>query len=143
MKKIVFLFLATTGFILSSCSSTKATKSKELFGTKWELEYITGSRIAFNGLYPDKKPQITFNETTSEVSGTASCNGYAAKYTLDGNAISFGEPGPTTMMYCEGGGEKAFIEMMKKVNAFSIEDDKLSLIANDLPVMRFKKVATE
>lgn len=75
------------------------------------------------------------------VSGSASCNGYAAPYILSGNAISFGESGPTTMMFCEGGGEKAFIEMMKRVTKYSIDaDNKLNLIADDIQVMRFKKV---
>ncbi len=27
----------------------------------WELNYISGKRIAFEGLYPDKKPQISLN----------------------------------------------------------------------------------
>ncbi|HYH56091.1 MAG TPA: META domain-containing protein, partial [Anseongella sp.] len=71
----------------------------QLFDTTWELEYISGPRIAFEGLFPDKKPRISFDKTTSEVSGHNSCNGYSAKYTLNGPGISFGEPGPTTMMY--------------------------------------------
>jgi hypothetical protein len=33
--------------------------------------------------------------------------------------------------------------MMEKVTSYSIEDDKLSLIVDDLPVMRFKKIITE
>ena len=144
MKKSILLLVFMAGSLFSSCSSSKNASLKELFGSTWELEYITGSRIAFDGLYPDKKPQINFNPETKMVSGSASCNGYAAPYTLSGNAISFGEPGPTTMMFCEGGGEKAFIEMMKKVTKYSIDaDNKLNLIADDIPVMRFKKVITE
>lgn len=144
MKKSILLLVFITGFLFSSCSSSKNTSQKELFSSTWELEYITGSRIAFNGLYPDKKPQINFNPETNTVSGSASCNGYAAPYTLTGNSISFGEPGPTTMMFCEGGGEKAFIEMMKKVTKYSIDaDNKLNLMADEIPVMRFKKIVTE
>ena len=143
MKKSILFLLLLTGIIFSACSTSKQASFKELFNTTWELEYITGSRIAFNGLYPNKKPQITFDETTNQVSGTASCNGYTAPYTINKNNITFGEPGPTTMMYCEGGGEQAFLEMMRKVTSFSIENDRLSLIVDDLPVMRFKKVTTE
>lgn len=144
MKKSILFLVLISGLLVSSCSSSKNANQKELFSSTWELEYITGSRIAFNGLYPDKKPQINFNPETKMVSGSASCNGYTAPYTLTGNDISFGEPGPTTMMFCEGGGEKAFIEMMKKVTQFSIDaDNKLNLIADDIPVMRFKKVTIE
>ncbi|HKO77785.1 MAG TPA: META domain-containing protein [Flavobacterium sp.] len=112
-----------------------------LTNATWELEYISGPRIAFNGLYPDKKPQITFNTTTNEVSGTASCNGYMAKYTSDGKSISFDEPGPTTMMFCEGGGEQTFLQMMKKVNNYSVDkEEKLNLNIDGVPIMRFKKI---
>ena len=143
MKKSIVLLAVITGIIFSACSAKKEANKKELFDTTWELEYITGSRIAFDGLYPEKKPQISFNKETSMVQGTNSCNGYSAKYTLDGNAISFGEPGPTTMMFCEGGGDKAFLNMMKKATSFSTEGDKLTLLSADLPVMRFKKIITE
>jgi hypothetical protein len=46
-----------------------------------------------------------------------------------------------TMRYCEGGGEQAFLEMMKKINKISVDKDgKLNLLLNDIPMMRFKKV---
>ncbi len=127
--------------LISSCNCMKNAKTGDnLSNTIWELEYISGPRIAFEGLYPDKKPKITFNTAINEVSGTSSCNGYMAKFTLDGKTISFGEPGPTTMMFCEGGGEQTFLQMMKKVNNYSIDKDgKLNLNVGEVPMMRFKK----
>lgn len=141
MKKNALLLVSILVLFISSCSTVKNTKSADnLSNTAWELEYISGPRIAFEGLYPSKKPQITFNTVTNEVSGTSSCNGYMAKYTSDGKTISFGEPGPTTMMFCEGGGEQTFLQMMKKVNNYSIDiDGKLNLNINEVPMMRFKK----
>ncbi|WP_243743916.1 META domain-containing protein [Tenacibaculum caenipelagi] len=113
--------------------------SKKLYESKWELEYISGPRIAFQGLYPDKKPQITFNKDSQKVEGNNSCNGYSASYTLDGESISFGEPTPTTMMFC-GQGEQVFLNTIKKVNKFSIDTEgKLNLMINDVSMMRFKK----
>ena len=35
-------------------------KTASLDGT-WELNYVAGPRIAFNGLYPNNKPTITFD----------------------------------------------------------------------------------
>ena len=136
----MLLFLAV---FISACSTTKNTKTKDILSsTTWELEYISGPRIAFEGLYPNKKPQITFNTTTNEVSGTSSCNGYSAKYTSNDKKISFGEPGPTTMMFCEGGGEQTFLQMMKKVDNYSIDNDgKLNLNTGEVSMMRFKKSA--
>lgn len=141
MKKNVLLFVSSLVLFISSCSSVKNTKAiNKLSNTTWELEYISGPRITFEGLYPDKKPQITFNTATNEVSGTSSCNGYTAKYILDGKTISFGEPGPTTMMFCEGGGEQTFLQIMKKVNNYSIDKEgKLHLNLDEVSMMRFKK----
>jgi heat shock protein HslJ len=135
------LFLSFLALFMSACSTVKNTKPKDsLSNVTWELEYISGPRIAFEGLYPNKKPQITFNTTTNEVSGTSSCNGYSAKYTSNGKTISFGEPGPTTMMFCEGGGEKTFLQTIKKVDNYSIDTDgKLNLNVGEVPMMRFKK----
>lgn len=113
MKIKNILSLCIFALIIFSCSSTKKMANDALFNGAWELEYLSGPRIAFNGLYPDKKPKITFNKTTNSVSGNNSCNGYSADYRLDGNEISFGEPGPTTMMYC-GEGENFFLKYDKK-----------------------------
>ena len=141
MKTIAVLIFSFLALLISACSTVKNTKTTNgLANTVWELEYISGSRIAFEGLYPNKRPKITFNTTTNNVSGTSSCNGYSAKYTSNGKTISFGEPGPTTMMFCEGGGEQAFLQMMKKVDNYSIDKDgKLNLNIGEVAMMRFKK----
>ena len=122
MKKLHLLLAAAVALFLVSCMSTmplqpvQPTKG-QLTNAHWELEYITGPRIAFEGLYPDKKPEITFNAMTNTVSGNNSCNGYSADYKVAGNMISFGDPGISTMMYC-GEGEKIFLSTMKKVNRY-------------------------
>ncbi|WP_111307427.1 META domain-containing protein [Confluentibacter sediminis] len=139
MKQLKLFCLFTVILMLNACKSTK-TMGNTLYNTTWELEYITGPRIAFNGLYPDKKPQITFNKTTNKVEGHSSCNGYSADFSIHGNSITFGEPGPTTMMYC-GQGEQVFLNTIKKVNTYSLDEEgKLILILDDVAMMRFKKV---
>ncbi|KFF07916.1 META domain-containing protein [Flavobacterium hydatis] len=142
MKNYVLLFVSVLTLSFNSCTTMKdTTKTADLYNTSWELEYISGPRIAFEGLYPDKKPFIKFDEATKQVSGNAGCNGYSAPYTLKGKTLTFGEQGPTTMMFCEGGGEQTFLQMIKKINAYSIDKDgKLNLLLNDVPMMRFKKV---
>ncbi|MFI1743094.1 META domain-containing protein [Thalassobellus sediminis] len=135
MNRIILMILVVT---MSSCVSSKNSRDTNLFNVTWELEFISGPRIAFSGLYPDKKPVITFNKTTKKVEGTNSCNGYSAEYTLEGDEISFGEPGPTTMMFC-GNGEKVFLNTIKKINKYIIDaDGKLNLMIGDVIIMRFK-----
>lgn len=137
MKPLVILFLSV--LVLGASCNPKPDDSEALFNTTWELEYISGPRIAFDGLFPEKKPQIAFDKETSKVSGTDSCNGYSADYELNQNALSFGEPGPTTMMFC-GGGERQFLNMMQKIDGYAMEDGKLILLIGEVPMMRFKKV---
>lgn len=138
MKELKILAVLIIIVCLNACKSTTTTDN--LYNTSWELDYISGPKIAFSGLYPDKKPQITFNKTTNNVEGNSGCNGYIAEYTLNGNSISFGEPGPTTMMYC-GEGEQTFLSTIKKINTYSFDDEgKLVLMLDDVAMMRFKKV---
>src|SRR5690554_7428111 len=35
----------------------------------WELDYISGPRIAFDGLFPNRKPEITFNLPEKKATG--------------------------------------------------------------------------
>ncbi|RSK41347.1 META domain-containing protein [Mangrovimonas spongiae] len=135
MKALKTVIVTLLLCLVFSCNSNKET----LYGSTWELEYISGPRIAFNGLYPNKKPQITFNKDSQKVEGNNSCNGYSAEYTIDGNTISFGEPGPTTMMFC-GQGEKVFLTTIKKINSYSFDaNGKLNLMIDDITMMRFHK----
>ena len=140
MKKIKSFAIFFLVVSLFSCSSSKKTTNTELFNTTWELEYLSGPKIAFEGLYPDRKPKITFDSNTKRVTGTSGCNGYSADYNMNGNQIAFGEPGPSTMMYC-GEGETFFLNTIKKVNSYKIDGDgKLNLVMNDIIMMRFKKI---
>ena len=124
---------------ISACSSLKDNVDNKLFNTTWELEFLSGPRITFSGLYPDKKPIITFDQTINKAEGTDSCNGYISDYTLNETDISFGEPGPSTMMFC-GQGEKIFRDAIRKINKYKIDQDgKLNLMIDDVIMMRFRK----
>lgn len=145
MKKYTIAVVSVLTLLITSCMTSKEAKNTaNIYDTTWELEYISGPRIAFEGLYPDKKPQITFDQKETKVYGNSGCNGYSAPYTLNRNSLTFGEPGPATMMFCEGGGEQQFLQQMKKITSYTIDKDgKLNLIQGDVPMMRFKKVAKQ
>ena len=106
----------------------------------WELNYISGPRIAFDGLYPDKKPFIKFNLSENEVGGNTTCNGFSSKMVINGNKISIAEPFAKTMIFCEGGGESTFLNMLKKANKYAVTNDNtLTFLIDDVAVMRFIK----
>ena len=126
--------------LIVSCSANTAANKDKLYTNSWELEYITGPRIAFEGLFPEEKPMLTFQQENNRVSGTTGCNGYSTQYKLDGTAISFEEPNAMTMRYCEGNGQQVFIKAMQDVNKYRITTDgQLELMMNDVVMMRFKK----
>ena len=140
MKKNYILISTFLVLVIGSCTTTKNTNSNDLYDSLWELEYISGIRIAFNGLYPERKPVISFNKATGKITGNNSCNGYTADFTIKGDNIDIGEPGPTTMMYC-GDGEQQFLNMMEKINSISIDKEgKLNLMIGEIPMMRYRKV---
>lgn len=138
MKKISTFILAA--LFASSCSTTKKIASdNQLENTSWELEFLSGPRIAFETLYPNNKPNITFNQTNNKIEGNNSCNTFASDYSLDGNNISIKEAGVSTLKFC-GQGEVFFKNTMQKVNKYSIDSEgKLNLMINNVPMMRFKK----
>ena len=138
MKKIVSITCFALALILQSCVSNDKQTSDALYNTTWELEFLAETN--FQEAFPNKKPYLTFNKETQQVAGNNSCNGYTAPYKLTETTITFGTPGPTTMMYC-GEGERLFLNAMKKVNAFSFDlEGKLTLMANEAPLLRFKAI---
>ncbi len=139
-----FIFLLTAIILIAACTNTKpvassaGTESNALNGT-WELNYITGPRIAFQGLYPEQKPSLVFNLPSLEIGGHTSCNPFSTNITLEGYAITFAD-GRSTMMACPGQGEQLFLNTLKKINRYNVSGDTtLTLIMGDIAMMRFVK----
>jgi heat shock protein HslJ len=141
MKKII-LSLTLFCSVLISCNSVKTANSqKAALQGAWELNYITGPRIAFAGLYPDNKPTITFNLKETSVSGKNSCNSYAGKLNADESKINFKEPMMVTKMFCPGEGENFYMNTLQKIDSYSVSEDgkTLNFIMGEIVMMRFEK----
>lgn len=142
MKKIFALIFFS--LFLISCSIFKCKKTdavSKLDGT-WELNYITGPKITFDGLYPNKKPTIVFNIKENQVSGNNSCNSYTGKLNVTGNKIDFTQPMAVTKMMClDGQGEQVYMNALQKITSYDITDDgkTLNFISGDIAMMRFTK----
>ncbi len=131
--------LLNNGKIVVAKLNAVSMETEKLSGT-WDLNFISGLRIAFDGLYPDKKPYISFNFSAKELGGNTTCNGFSSKFTMNGNNIKFADP-LKTMIFCEGGGEEAFLNMLKKVNKYAVSDgNTLTFMIDDVAVMRFAKL---
>ena len=139
MSKIVFIIVFIC-MSLTSCSTSKtAVKEVSIEGT-WELNYITGPKIAFNGLFPGKKPTINFNLKDNKITGNNSCNQYFGALILDGAKINFKDAKiGMTMMACEGDGDSVYMEALNKVESYKIADNgnTLNLLIGNVVMMRF------
>lgn len=143
MKKNIFILFVVAVFV-TSCNVAKSQKeadASQLQGS-WELNYISGPRIAFDGLYPDRKPVINFDVAENKVSGNNSCNSFSGKLVVEANKIDFTQPMMMTKMMCgDGQGEQVFMNTLEKINTFSISEDgkTLNFISGDIATMRFTK----
>lgn len=122
---------------LARFEAEESTVTQELNGT-WELDYISGPRIAFEGLYPGKKPFITFSLPETRATGNSSCNSFNVTFIIDGSNIKFNPP-VSTRMACPGSGEAVFFNTLKTVTKYSATGNTLNLIMGDIAVMRFRK----
>ncbi len=116
---------------------TPTAAETTLNGT-WELNYLSGTKIAFEGLFPDKKPIIVFNLPEQDVTGNGGCNGYSCKVTVKDNRIQFGDA-LSTRMACNGNGEPLYFKALRSVTSYSISDNTLTMITGDIALMRFTK----
>ena len=141
MKQCIVIAIAAFVF-LAACKSTNVsngqTGQSELNGT-WHLEYISGPGIAFEGLYPDKRPLIIFNTTDSSFSGNTSCNSYRGKLQADDRKIFFSDDMIMTRMACPGEGERVFLNTLRKINQYMLLGSSLTFMIDDTPMMRFVK----
>ncbi|OOG74216.1 META domain-containing protein [Flavobacterium sp. A45] len=139
MKKIA-LFVVFICMSFVSCTTSKpAVATTSLEGT-WELKYITGPRIAFDGLYPNSKPTIAFNLRENKITGNNSCNQYFGALIIDGAKINFEEAKMgMTMMACEGNGDSVYMDALKRIESYTITDDgkTLNLLLGNIVMMRF------
>lgn len=144
--KQVLIIIATVSFF-AACDNSKKTAAPAPFppaakleGT-WRLTYITGPKIAFDGLYPEKKPTLRFDMGTSRISGNNSCNSYSGPFRLNADTLDLSGPMISTKMFCTNSaqGETVYMETLKKISSLAVEGDTLTLLIGTVPGMRFVK----
>jgi heat shock protein HslJ len=127
--------------LIIACKSTKPVSSVSYpLAGSWKLIYISGPTIA-NERYSNQKPTLTFSsEMKDQVSGNTGCNNFSGKIETEGDSISFAKPMAMTKMFCEGGGETIFLEILKNVNRYAVTNNTLSLMVDEIEVMRFARM---
>lgn len=138
MKKHILICLFMGTMLMIGCKSYQSSSTTADLSGTWNLKYITGPRIAFDGLYPDKKPHIVFDLSENRISGNTSCNSFTGEVAIDGNKINIDKVAQT-MMACEGIGEQTFTKALSAITSYKVENNILSLYAGDIEMMRFSK----
>jgi heat shock protein HslJ len=129
-------------FSINLCIAQKGNSTFTLEGN-WELNYITGPKIAFNILFPDKKPAIYFNLKEKRVSGFNGCNSYSGILKTEDNKIDFSQPFAVTKMFCtDQEGEGIFMHTIQRINNYQVSKNgkALNLLSDNVVLMRFTKI---
>lgn len=131
MKKIFFGLILV--FATQACSEKLAYNS--VAGTKWVLSEWPEKTMPST----TKKALLNFGGD-NKISGKSFCNGFGGSATISGNTIKFSEL-IGTMMFCEdvGEAEKNYLDDLKSVTSFKVENGKLHLYKDGAPAMVFIK----
>jgi heat shock protein HslJ len=87
------------------------------------------------------RPSISFYGANETFSGFTGCNKISGRYVMSGkNSISFQNAAASTKMACIGDyDENAFLEALRKVNSFRVNNGRLELMDGTNVVLAFNK----
>lgn len=135
MKKI----LAAVALLVAMTACGGAQNNKPLEGTVWKLSSMEGiPASAIEG--EDDAFTLLFNGEEMLVSGRTNCNRFFGSYNAADGALAFGDMGMTRMACPDMQYEDAFVEMLDKVDGFSIEGEELTLFGQQQKLASFKAV---
>lgn len=128
MKKIIPLL--AFGVMLSAHKCNEGTAaSASIAGTKWALASVNGKAIEVPEGAQTPWLQLS-GEGNDQVQGFGGCNQLMGSFTQDGDKIGFPGLG-STKMYCEQTSalEKSFLEALRSTDSYTMEGDRLLLMA--------------
>jgi len=112
-----------------------------LEGSSWKLESYVNN--LGHSVSPVSNTKMNLEFKDERISGSSGCNSYFAKYTQNGNSLSFGLIG-ATKMYCTNPAvmeqETTFLSSLALIKTFKVEGNKLKLIdGNGKVLLTFTK----
>lgn len=134
MKKNTILLLFAI-ICLSACKTNQSTTTQSettqtitIIGKEWIAIQLGKNAIE---LAENRLPNLTLSEE-GKVSGSASCNRFHGRYTMDGNKISF-NPLARTKMFCQETQkiEEQFMNTLSNVKLYEYKDEKLHFFGKD------------
>ena len=114
--------------------ATLARQSEMLAGTSWRITGINNGRQAVVSVLAGTAPTLAF-AADGRASGSAGCNSFNSRYTVDGAHLKFAPPASTRKMCAEPPGvmeqEQQFLAALETVATARIEGDRLELRRGD------------
>jgi heat shock protein HslJ len=132
---VIFLTSFFVGILALACHPQKILVANENpVGRSFEVVSMPGADFFTGG-----KPFLQFGEA-GQLGGNTGCNGFFGEYNLQGNNLTMLIQG-ATKMYCEGVNEEAFIELMQKVETYTLKGEELRLFAKGKELAVLKQIA--
>ncbi|PVW14118.1 META domain-containing protein [Marixanthomonas spongiae] len=128
MKSLATLSLLVFALVFTSCDETK--KVIDVAGNVQLSGNYTVTNVPGTAMTAIQ-PTITFAALSGRVSGNAGCNNYFGDYTINNNALTFGELAATKKMCGEDvmEVEDNYLKTLSKVGGYRIQDNVLTLYA--------------
>ena len=142
MKRLLFFVLA---FVVSivACKSAKNVTSEVSLSGNWDLVNFPSGGKEFAEILGSRKPELQFDETNKKVTGTSGCNHISGAYTHNGKMLQFDDNMIMTKMACPGYDESVFMDALRKVNQYQINNDQLNLMQNGNVLMSLAKKSSK
>lgn len=140
MKKL--LFIISLGFLFTACFPTQnqnlgfENQKSIMTANKWLLQDESGTVVSYNG----EAISMSFTmEDGLKANGFSGCNRYFSTVSLLAESIHFQNTGSTMMACPDMDGEEMFLDLLKQVNTYEVNNHELKLYQNKILLLRFKK----
>jgi heat shock protein HslJ len=122
----------------SACSAQKAQAG--VIGITWQWVGMVETKPASQSVVPTPENYTLILETDGSLNIKADCNRVNGSYTIGSSTLTI-ELGASTMAFCgEQSVDQKFLESLRNVASYTIENDQLVLILkNDAGKMTFNK----
>jgi len=104
----------------------------------WELVSCAGARLPLSELYANRVPTLRISQGEERISGSTGCNAFTGTARWNRSDFTMHEPLAITKRFCPGEGENVFLEALRSVDGWRLDDEFLVLHSSGLEVMRFR-----
>jgi len=139
-KNISIIVVSLLVLLVFAAACSNQTAGKNVIDHPWQWASLTETEPASQSVVPDPENYTLTLQADGILSIKADCNMVSGSYVLDSNALTI-ELGPSTMAFCgEQSLDLLFLEMLDRVESYTLENDRLVLILeNDTGKMMFNQ----